>query len=73
LLRAASIQQRRNLRRGLFLGGNVPQAAFAGATVEGVAVKGQTAVARFSNGELVEFQQDPENKWWVLNPAISLD
>lgn len=45
------------------------QASFAGATVESVDVKGQTAVARFSNGESVEFQQGPEGEWWVVDPS----
>lgn len=45
------------------------QASFAGTTVESVDVKGQTAVARFSNGESVEFQQGPEGEWWVVDPS----
>jgi hypothetical protein len=45
------------------------QGSFAGATVESVEVEGQTAVATFSNREPVEFQQDPEGKWWVLDPS----
>jgi hypothetical protein len=45
------------------------QTSFAGTAVESVDVKGQTAVARFSNGEPVEFQQDPEGDWWVVDPS----
>ncbi|HEX5894349.1 MAG TPA: hypothetical protein VFY33_05940 [Solirubrobacterales bacterium] len=48
---------------------SILQASFAGTTVERVAVKGQTAVATFSNGEPVEFQQDPAGKWWVVDPS----
>ena len=48
---------------------DILQASFAGTTVESVDVKGQTAVARFSNGEPVEFQQDPEGEWWVVDPS----
>lgn len=48
------------------------QASFAGTTVESVDVKGQTAVARFSNGNAVEFQQDPDGEWWVVDPSLSL-
>jgi hypothetical protein len=52
---------------GNLAGGNVPQASFAGTTVDRVEVKGQTAVATFSQGEPVEFQQDSEGRWWVLD------
>jgi hypothetical protein len=48
---------------------NILQASFAGTTVERVDIKGQTAVARFSNGEPVEFQQGPEGEWWVVDPS----
>jgi hypothetical protein len=48
------------------------QASFAGTTVESVDVKGQTAVAKFSNGNAVEFQQDPDGEWWVVDPSLSL-
>jgi hypothetical protein len=48
------------------------QGSFAGTTVKSVDVKGQTAVAKFSNGNAVEFQQDPEGEWWVVNPSLSL-
>lgn len=47
---------------------DILQSSFAGTTIESVDVKGRTAVATFSHGEPVEFQQDPEGKWWVLNP-----
>jgi hypothetical protein len=46
------------------------QASFAGTTVKSVDVKGQTAVARFSHGEPVKFQQDADGAWWVLDPAL---
>jgi hypothetical protein len=48
---------------------SILQASFAGTTVESVEVKGQTAVATFSNREPVEFQQDPAGKWWVVDPS----
>lgn len=48
---------------------SILQASFAGTTVERVAVKGETAVATFSKGKPVEFQQDPEGKWWVVDPS----
>jgi hypothetical protein len=43
------------------------QESFAGARVESVDVKGQTAVADFSNGERVTIQQDPEGEWKVFD------
>lgn len=49
------------------------QRSYAGATVDSVKVKGQVALARFSNGERVEFQQDPEGDWWVVDPTETAD
>ena len=51
---------------GALTGSNVLQESFAGTTVESVDVKGQTAIAEFSNDERVEFQQDPDGEWKVI-------
>jgi hypothetical protein len=48
---------------------SILQSSFAGTTVKSVEIKGQTAVATFSNRKPVEFQQDPEGKWWVVDPS----
>ena len=45
------------------------QQSYAGARVESVDVKGQTAVADFSNRERVTFQQDPEGEWKVIDAS----
>ena len=44
------------------------QKSFAGATVKSVEVEGETAVAKFSNGEEVEFQTDPNGEWKITEP-----
>lgn len=45
------------------------QRSFAGTTVKDVDVKGQTAVADFGNGEQVQFEQDSNGDWKVVEPA----
>ena len=42
------------------------QASFAGTTVESVEINGETALAEFSNGNRVEFAQDPDGAWKVV-------
>jgi hypothetical protein len=42
------------------------QESFAGATVESVEINGETAFAEFSNGHRVEFGQDPDGAWKVV-------
>jgi NAD(P)-dependent dehydrogenase (short-subunit alcohol dehydrogenase family) len=42
------------------------QASFAGATVESVEIKGETALAEFSIGHRVELAQDPDGAWKVV-------
>jgi hypothetical protein len=42
------------------------QASFEGATVESVEVDGKTALAEFSTGNLVRFEQDPDGAWKVI-------
>jgi hypothetical protein len=51
--------------QGELIGSIGRQRSFAGATVESVDVKGQTAVAEFDNGEQIDFEQDPEGEWKV--------
>jgi hypothetical protein len=48
---------------------NILQASFAGTSVKSVDVKGRIALATFSNDEPVEFQQDPDGEWWVVDPS----
>ena len=51
-------------------GGQTPlQKSYAGATVKSVEVEGETAVAKFSNGKVVEFQKDPNDEWKITDPA----
>lgn len=54
---------------GEFIGSIKRQRSFAGTAVESVDVRGQTAVAEFSNGERVTFQRDPEDEWKVIDIA----
>jgi hypothetical protein len=54
-----------------YIGGSLTQsselqASFAGATVEGVEINGDSAFAEFSNGHQVEFAQDPDGGWKVV-------
>jgi hypothetical protein len=51
--------------QGALTGSSKLQRSFAGATVEGVNVDGDTATAEFSNGEQVTFARDPEGAWKV--------
>jgi hypothetical protein len=51
------------LASGALTGSVGLQRTFAGATVKSVEVKGGTAVAKFSNGERVEFEKDPSDEW----------
>jgi hypothetical protein len=44
------------------------QRSYAGATVKGVTIEDETATAEFSNGELVEFQRDPDGAWRIIAP-----
>jgi hypothetical protein len=50
---------------GALTGSSKLQGSFAGATVEGVEVGGDTATAEFSNGEQVEFSRDSDGAWKV--------
>ena len=50
---------------GSLTGSTKLQRSFAGATVEGVNVDGDTATAEFSNGEQVTFARDPDGAWTV--------
>jgi hypothetical protein len=54
---------------GALTGSTELQRSYAGTTVESVEIKGGTAVARFSNGERVEFQKDPNGEWKVTSVA----
>lgn len=51
---------------GELIGSSERQGSFAGSTVETVKINGQAAVAEFSNGEQMEFQQDPEGAWRIV-------
>jgi hypothetical protein len=41
--------------------------SYAGRRVASVAINGRRAVARFSNGERVDFKQDPNDRWMVVS------
>jgi hypothetical protein len=53
------------LASGALIGTATGQKSYAGATVKSVEVEGETAVAKFSNGEEVEFQKDPSDEWKI--------
>jgi hypothetical protein len=53
--------------QGALTGSTELQRSYAGATVESVEIKGRTAVTKFSNGERVEFQKDPNDEWKVTS------
>jgi hypothetical protein len=55
--------------QGELIGSIKRQRSFAGTTVESVDIRGETAVAEFSNGERITFQQDPEGEWKVVGVA----
>jgi hypothetical protein len=57
------------LRQGAFTNSVRIQRTYEGATVTDVTVMGETATARFSNGESVEFQKDPDGDWKVLEAS----
>jgi hypothetical protein len=52
---------------GALTGSTELQRTYAGATVESVEINGRTAVAKFSNGERVEFQKDPNDEWKITS------
>jgi hypothetical protein len=56
-------------RQGAFTNSVRIQRTYEGATVTDVTVMGETATARFSNGESVEFQKDPDGDWKVLEAS----
>jgi hypothetical protein len=45
------------------------QRSYAGTSVSSVEINGQTAVARFSNGEQVAFEQGPGDRWMVVRTS----
>jgi hypothetical protein len=51
---------------GALTGSSELQASFAGATVKRVDVQGDTALAEFSTGNSVKFQQEPDGAWKVV-------
>ncbi len=54
---------------GELTGSSELQTSFEGATVEGVEVDGEGALARFSNENQVRFGQDPDGAWKVVETA----
>ena len=42
------------------------QSTFAGATVKDVEIRGDTAIAEFSNGHSVRLRTDPEGEWKII-------
>ena len=54
---------------GSLTNGSELQASFAGATVEKVDVRGDTAIAEFSNGNQVKLMTDPDGAWKVVETA----
>jgi hypothetical protein len=53
-------------QEGALTGSVRVQRRFEGATVTDVTVMGETATTRFSNGEPVEFQKDPDGDWKIV-------
>jgi hypothetical protein len=51
--------------QGALTGSSILQNSYAGATVTKVTVDGNTALAEFSNGEPVEFGNDPDGEWKI--------
>ena len=51
---------------GTLTGSSELQASFEGATVESVEIAGESALAEFSNGNRVRFEQDSEGAWRVI-------
>ena len=45
------------------------QSSFADATVEGVEIRGDTALVEFSNGHTVKLKTDAEGEWRVIETA----
>ena len=54
---------------GSLTGGNELQSSFAGTTVKNVEIRGDTAIAEFSNGHQVKFRTDPDGAWKVVETA----
>jgi hypothetical protein len=43
--------------------------SYAETSVTGVEINGRSAVASFSNGERVDFEQDPRDRWMVVGTS----
>ena len=56
---------------GALTGSTSVQRSYAGATVASVTVKGESATAKFTNGESVEFQKDPDGDWKIIEASRS--
>jgi hypothetical protein len=54
---------------GALTGSTRLQRTYEGATVTDVTVMGETATTRFSNGESVEFQKDPDGNWKIIEAS----
>jgi hypothetical protein len=54
---------------GALTNGNELQSSFAGATVKSADIRGDTAIAEFSNGHRVKFMTDPDGAWKVVETA----
>ncbi len=54
---------------GSLTNGSELQESFAGTTVEKVDVRGDTAIAEFSNGDQVKLMTDPDGAWKVVETA----
>ena len=54
---------------GSLTNGSELQSSFAGTTVKNVEIKGDTALAEFSNGHRVKFMTDPDGAWKVVETA----
>ncbi len=51
---------------GSLTGGSELQSSFAGTTVQKVDIRGNTAIAEFSNGHKVKLMTDPDGGWKVV-------
>jgi hypothetical protein len=54
---------------GALTNGNELQSSFAGTRVKSADIRGDTAIAEFSNGHRVKFMTDPDGAWKVVETA----
>jgi hypothetical protein len=55
--------------QGALTGSSRIQRSYAGTSVAKVEINGRTAVTRFTNGERVDFEQDPNDQWKIVRTS----